>query len=136
MNTLYTSHAAILSEDKSCFYWEKNVRFDGKITFFWWKLEEWEDYMEWLLRELKEETWVDFKSTQFYLLEEKQSVIINDNIFIWNLYLIYATQSQIKTILNQEHGRNVELSSSSIDEIDFGFDELKNKLYTALNYKK
>jgi hypothetical protein len=136
MNTLYTSHAAILSEDKSCFYWEKNVRFDGKITFFWWKLEEWEDYMEWLLRELKEETWVDFKSTQFYLLEEKQSVIINDNIFIWNLYLIYATQSQIKTILNQEHGRNIELPSSSIDEIDFGFDELKNKLYTALNYKK
>lgn len=136
MNTLYTSHAAILSEDKSCFYWEKNVRFDGKITFFWWKLEEWEDYMEWLLRELKEETWVDFKSTQFFLLEEKQSVIINDNIFIWNLYLIYATQRQIKTILNQEHGRNVELPSSSIDEIDFGFDELKNKLYTALNYKK
>ena len=136
MNTLYTSHAAILSEDKSCFYWEKNVRFDGKITFFWWKLEEWEDYMEWLLRELKEETWVDFKSTQFYLLEEKQSVIINDNIFIWNLYLIYASQSQIKTILNQEHGRNIELPSSSIDEIDFGFDELKNKLYTALNYKK
>lgn len=136
MNTLYTSHAAILSEDKSCFYWEKNVRFDGKITFFWWKLEEWEDYMEWLLRELKEETWVDFKSTQFYLLEEKQSVIINDNIFIWNLYLIYATQNQIKTILNQEHGRNVELPSSSIDEIDFGFDELKNKLYTALNYNK
>lgn len=136
MNTFYTSHAAILSEDKSCFYWEKNVRFDGKITFFWWKLEEWEDYMEWLLRELKEETWVDFKSTQFYLLEEKQSVIINDNIFIWNLYLIYATQSQIKTILNQEHGRNIELPSSSIDEIDFGFDELKNKLYTALNYTK
>ena len=136
MNTFYTSHAAILSEDSSYFYWEKNVRFDGKITFFWWKLEKWEDFMEWLLRELKEETGVDFKGNSLYLLEDKQSVIINDNIFIWNLYLIYATRDQIKTILNQKHGRNVELLSSKLDEINFGFDELKNKLNTALNYNK
>lgn len=136
MNTFYTSHAVILSEDSSYFYWEKNVRFDGKITFFWWKLEKWEDFMEWLLRELEEETGVDFKDNSFYLLEDKQPVTIKNNIFIWNLYLIYATPDQIKTILNQKHGRNVELLSSDLGKINFGFDELKNKLNTALNYKR
>ena len=133
MKTVNTSHAVLLSADKKFFYGEKNVRFNHNITFFWWKLENWDTFDTWLIRELLEETWVNFKNTDKILLENKQSVVIWNINFIWNLYLIYVTKNQIETILGQKHGRNIEISTKEIDSINFWFPELKDKLLLALN---
>lgn len=136
MNIIKTAHAAIISEDLTKVYWEKNKRFNDDFTFFWWKLEDWEDYKTWLLRELQEETWINFSDKIIHILEEKKSVIIGLNEFIWNLYLIYITSIEAEILLNSNEKRNMEYTFSDIESIPYAFPELKEKLINALNYKK
>jgi 8-oxo-dGTP pyrophosphatase MutT (NUDIX family) len=134
MNIVKTAHAVFLSKDGQFFYWEKNKRYDNNITFFWWKLEKWESHKEWLIRELLEETSLDLSNKILIILEFQESVIINDNNFIWNLYLIHVTKNEVKTLLSNNEWRNIEYPINEIENIPFWFPALKKKLINALKY--
>lgn len=134
MNKILVSHAALLSEDKTKCYVEKNQRYDWKLTFFWWKLNKDEDFLSWIKRELKEETWIDFSDNEIKILISEDKLIIWENTYIWRVYAIFLTKTQIEKLLNYNN-RNIEIDTndSNLNQANFAFGDLISKIKLAIS---
>lgn len=136
MNEVYTSQAVILSPDWKETILEKNAKFDWKVTFLWWKLEKGEIYIEWLIRELEEKSWIKFTPEDCKLIIKADRAEEDNVTFIANIYLIkLKTNEQVEDILKH---RNLNFKTSnniwSINELYFAFDAVKRNLEKILEH--
>lgn len=139
-NIVKTSHAVLFSEDLSNTLVESNVRFWWRLTLFWWKLEENESHLDWLKRELFEETWIYFSDEEIKILVENDELILWDQTFIWFTYYIILNKTKIDKVLEySERNKSIETSISSLWKVDFAFDKVReqvNKCLDILNNNK
>lgn len=133
-NIIKTSHAVLISDDFSTTLVESNLRFWWKLTLFWWKLKENESHIDWLKRELFEETWLHFSDEDIKILVENDELILWDNTFIWFTYYIILSKSKVDKILKYS-ARNIQIetSISSLWKIDFAFDKVREQINRCLD---
>lgn len=99
----YSAQAIIIDEDSNI-YLERNAKI-WSLSFIWWALEKWEDYISALMREVHEELWLIISGERF--IEWKQQP---KRIFLtweWeSMYFLCILQndevSQIKKLENIE----------------------------------
>jgi len=129
-----TSHAVLISEDLSTTLVESNLRFWWKFTLFWWKLNENENPIEWLKRELFEETWIVFADDDIKILVENDELILWEKKFIWFIYYIILGKSKINKILNHsERNTQIETSIPSLWKVEFAFDKVREQINRCLD---
>ena len=129
-----TSHAVLISEDLSTTLVESNLRFWWKFTLFWWKLNENENPIEWLKRELFEETWIVFADDDIKILVENDELILWEKKFIWFIYYIILGKSKINKILNHsERNTQIETSIPSLWKVEFAFDRVREQINRCLD---
>lgn len=129
-----TSHAVLISEDFSTTLVESNLRFWWKFTLFWWKLNEGENPIDWLKRELLEETWIVFSDDDIKILVENDELILWEKIFIWFIYYIILSKSKIKKILiHSDRNTEIETSIPSLWKVEFAFDKVREQINRCLD---
>ena len=128
-----TSHAVIVSDDLSTILAEKNSRFWWKITLFWWKLEDWESHLDWLKRELFEETWINFNDKEIKTLIENDKLVLWDKTFLWFVYYIIISKKRVTDILkHSEKNTAINTSFEWVWKIDLAFEEVRIKIEECL----
>ncbi len=137
MKTTYTSQAVIYYD--WWFIFEENKRFNWKLTLLWWKLEDWEDFKSWLLRELREESWINFSKDDLIEINNNDKLVSEDweNEYIARIYLIILkSKDQVKTILSQKQNKNVFIESSKQDlsALNYAFSRVYEQVETAIEY--
>lgn len=133
MNKIYVTHACLLSQDSKKCYVEANERYNLSLTFFWWKLDENENYLTWIKRELLEETWLKIPDEQIKTIIEEDRLNIWDITYIWRVYCVILTKIQIYALLKKST-RNIELNTddASLDKANFAFNDLSDKIKLAI----
>lgn len=128
-----TSHAVIVTDDLSTILAEKNSRFWWKITLFWWKLEDWESHLDWLKRELFEETWINFNDNEIKTLIENDKLVLWDKTFLWFVYYIIISKKRVTDILkHSEKNIVIDTSFEWVWKIDLAFEEVRTKIEECL----
>ena len=133
MNKIYVTHACLLSQDSKKCYVEANERYNLSLTFFWWKLDENENYLTWIKRELLEETWLKIPDEQIKTIIEEDRLNIWDITYIWRVYCVILTKIQIYALLKKST-RNIELNTDddSLGKANFAFNDLSDKIKLAI----
>lgn len=112
---------------------------------FWWGLEDWESEISWLIRELKEELWMEFEEEDFEFLFSKEFIIPEENRHaIENVFLLKQTKKiddftfpegniweffEFKTAI-----KNIMIWRSKLDKLDKILEETYK--YYLENYDK
>jgi 8-oxo-dGTP pyrophosphatase MutT (NUDIX family) len=129
MKNIEVAHAIVFSSDLENVFFEKNKRFDWKLTFFWWKIEEWEDKIDAIIRELYEEIWITFSRIDFIEFIINDELIIEDIRFIWTIYILLITNSQIDKLLSNP--KNISIQYNDISDENFAFWDIIRKIKSA-----
>lgn len=130
MENIPVAHAILISEEDRKVFLEKNARYNWELTFFWWKVKTWEDRIDAIIRELNEEVWIEFSRDDLTELIQNDEEIVKDKKYIWTIYVIVISKSQVKQILSKEN--NVWLTFNSLFLWNYAFPSIYDKVKRAL----
>jgi hypothetical protein len=131
MEIIKVSHSILLSHSLKKVFFEKNARYNGKITLFWWKINSWEDEITAIIRELKEETWNEFSKIDFINFLNNDKLLLDWILYIWMVSILILTNYQINKLLSFSQN-NIWLDIDSLEKWNFAFEDTINKVRNAV----
>ncbi len=110
MSVVGKSSQAIVIDTIWNMYLENNKK-TQRLSFIWGKLEEDEEHINAIIREIKEELWLDFDEERF-VWGDLQPVREIPNVWKWRslYYILIVTQKEAEDILHNTDIRKYTLS--------------------------
>lgn len=124
------SHICVIDENKNI-YLENNSRLKW-LTFIWWKVEEWESFEEWALRELSQETWGYIELNEWVLKEiEINTETVNWILWNWKLYWLEITEKSWHDLIYKQKNI-IKVSIKNIEKVNISDKINKNNLINRI----
>jgi len=129
-NKVFKYWAAVILKDKADKILFLKKKSSWLWTIPWWKVESWEDFLTWALRELKEEAWIEKITLDFFShsISFSKWIYWKEATFIWVMEEHHKVKVTEKDIFS-------DIVYFHIDEID-SYDDFEPYDYIILDMLK